>query len=133
MTLLHPSTAVALLAVALAANGCATADLPQRRPADDPSNPAAPEAPLAPLPSLSGLPASLASASPEAAPSGPVTYTCPMHPEVTRDAPGRCPTCGMNLVPRPKAEGGEPAPQMDHGGHTGHGAPGHDGHDGGAP
>ena len=26
-------------------------------------------------------------------------YTCPMHPEVVRDAPGKCPTCGMNLVP----------------------------------
>src|SRR5688572_7255986 len=26
-------------------------------------------------------------------------YTCPMHPEVIKDAPGRCPKCGMNLVP----------------------------------
>jgi hypothetical protein len=26
-------------------------------------------------------------------------YTCPMHPEVRRDGPGRCPTCGMNLEP----------------------------------
>ena len=25
-------------------------------------------------------------------------YTCPMHPEVTSAAPGRCPHCGMNLV-----------------------------------
>ncbi len=32
------------------------------------------------------------------------TYTCPMHPEVVSDAPGRCPTCGMNLVPQPKKE-----------------------------
>ena len=24
-------------------------------------------------------------------------YTCPMHPEVTRDAPGSCPICGMDL------------------------------------
>ena len=26
-------------------------------------------------------------------------YTCPMHPEIIRDAPGSCPICGMNLVP----------------------------------
>lgn len=24
-------------------------------------------------------------------------YSCPMHPEVVRDAPGKCPKCGMNL------------------------------------
>ncbi len=27
-------------------------------------------------------------------------YTCPMHPEVVRDAPGDCPICGMALEPR---------------------------------
>lgn len=26
-------------------------------------------------------------------------YTCPMHPEIVRDAPGSCPKCGMALVP----------------------------------
>jgi len=25
-------------------------------------------------------------------------YTCPMHPDVKSDKPGKCPTCGMNLV-----------------------------------
>lgn len=25
-------------------------------------------------------------------------YTCPMHPEVMKDAPGDCPKCGMKLV-----------------------------------
>ena len=25
------------------------------------------------------------------------TYTCPMHPEVMQDKPGKCPKCGMNL------------------------------------
>jgi multidrug efflux pump subunit AcrA (membrane-fusion protein) len=25
-------------------------------------------------------------------------YTCPMHPEVISDGPGKCPKCGMNLV-----------------------------------
>jgi hypothetical protein len=27
-------------------------------------------------------------------------YTCPMHPEVSSPTPGRCPKCGMDLVPR---------------------------------
>ena len=26
-------------------------------------------------------------------------YTCPMHPQIVRDAPGSCPICGMALVP----------------------------------
>jgi FtsP/CotA-like multicopper oxidase with cupredoxin domain len=29
---------------------------------------------------------------------GPVTYSCPMHPEVTSDEPGHCPECGMKLL-----------------------------------
>jgi Cu(I)/Ag(I) efflux system membrane fusion protein len=28
-------------------------------------------------------------------------YTCPMHPEVISDKPGKCPKCGMTLVPVP--------------------------------
>ncbi|MGH7916773.1 MAG: heavy metal translocating P-type ATPase, partial [Candidatus Binataceae bacterium] len=28
-----------------------------------------------------------------------IVYTCPMHPEVRRDAPGACPICGMALEP----------------------------------
>jgi hypothetical protein len=27
-------------------------------------------------------------------------YTCPMHPEVVQDHPGKCPKCGMDLVPK---------------------------------
>src|SRR3546814_8064709 len=26
-------------------------------------------------------------------------YTCPMHPDIVRDAPGSCPICGMALEP----------------------------------
>src|SRR3990167_9928719 len=25
-------------------------------------------------------------------------YTCPMHPEVSKNEPGKCPKCGMDLV-----------------------------------
>jgi Cu+-exporting ATPase len=34
----------------------------------------------------------------KAAPAN-VQYTCPMHPEIIRDAPGSCPICGMALEP----------------------------------
>lgn len=30
-------------------------------------------------------------------------YTCPMHPEIIRDAPGNCPICGMDLVLKDKS------------------------------
>ncbi len=33
-----------------------------------------------------------------------VEYTCPMHPQIIRDAPGTCPICGMDLV-RKETEG----------------------------
>jgi hypothetical protein len=48
------------------------------------------------------------SPSPEAsAPATPnqtkpdvATYVCPMHPEIVRKEPGKCPICGMKLVPK---------------------------------
>jgi Cu+-exporting ATPase len=39
-----------------------------------------------------------AAPAPASAPKG-AQYTCPMHPEVLKDAPGDCPICGMALVP----------------------------------
>ena len=53
-------------------------------------------------------------AMPEGA--GPVTYACPMHPEVTSDEPGRCPKCGMKLLAT--QPGSQPA--AGHEGHQGH-------------
>jgi P-type Cu+ transporter len=37
--------------------------------------------------------------------STPITYTCPMHPEIRRDRPGSCPICGMALEPVGVGEG----------------------------
>jgi hypothetical protein len=31
-------------------------------------------------------------------------YTCPMHPEVVKSKPGKCPKCGMKLEPKKEAE-----------------------------
>lgn len=37
-------------------------------------------------------------------PSQPTIYTCPMHPSIRQDHPGKCPLCGMNLVKVEPAE-----------------------------
>ena len=51
----------------------------------------------------------------KSAPSGPsdgIIWTCPMHPEIRRDAPGTCPICGMALEPlEPTLEEG-PNPEL---------------------
>jgi FtsP/CotA-like multicopper oxidase with cupredoxin domain/YHS domain-containing protein len=67
-------------------------------------------------------------------------YVCPMHPEVTSKEAGRCPKCGMKLVPKrttgtaSAARGQAPnATPHEHGGGSGHhhgGAGGHHGGDG---
>jgi Cu+-exporting ATPase len=44
--------------------------------------------------------ATKAKASVAAEPGQKTEWTCPMHPEVVRDAPGACPKCGMALEPR---------------------------------
>src|SRR5260221_13286917 len=50
---------------------------------------------------FSAEPERFAGAAKTAAPSAPpgTSWTCPMHPEVIRDAPGSCPICGMALEP----------------------------------
>src|SRR5262245_12044096 len=44
--------------------------------------------------------------------TGPVEYTCPMHPEIVRDAPGACPICGMALEPRTVTGDDQPNPEL---------------------
>src|SRR3989344_2302461 len=41
-------------------------------------------------------------------------YTCPMHPDIVRDAPGKCPGCGMDLILQTGAHASH------NGGHAGH-------------
>src|SRR5947199_3677807 len=40
-------------------------------------------------------------------------YTCVMHPEVIQDHPGKCPKCGMELVPMEK-ERKHPTSNIEH-------------------
>jgi hypothetical protein len=98
-------------AVAALVAACAT-EPPPRPVRLDPSNPAAAES----LPLTAGSlaqPSQPTSAAPPApaektdTPAGagtvdqhPTLYTCPMHPEVISDRPGKCPKCGMTLVPK---------------------------------
>jgi Cu+-exporting ATPase len=50
--------------------------------------------------------------SPQPMPKG-TQYTCPMHPEIVRDAPGACPICGMALEPMGVPTGEEgPNPEL---------------------
>src|SRR5436190_19812377 len=53
----------------------------------------------------------VAACSKTSAPSKPPDvdyYTCTMHPSVHAEVPGKCPICGMELVPVKKRDGGQP-------------------------
>jgi Cu+-exporting ATPase len=56
---------------------------------------------LAPATAAAPSPAPVRDRPAAPAPSAPsaTTYTCPMHPEIIRSAPGSCPICGMALEP----------------------------------
>jgi len=48
----------------------------------------------------------------EASAGTAASYTCPMHPEIVRDAPGACPICGMALEPRDVTAADEVNPEL---------------------
>jgi Cu2+-exporting ATPase len=63
---------------------------------------------------------------------GQQKFTCPMHPQIVQDGPGKCPICGMNLVPVEKQKVVEEDKHTGHGHmhHDGENPPmGHEGHD----
>jgi FtsP/CotA-like multicopper oxidase with cupredoxin domain len=73
---------------------------------------------------------------PTAEGEGPVTYTCPMHPQVVSERPGHCPDCGMKLLPAQlvaEAGGGHSHEgrhgHHDHSHHEHHGPSHHEHHD----
>lgn len=46
-------------------------------------------------------------------------FPCPLHPEIIKDVPGRCPKCGMNLVlvkahSQPEIHAGHPSHHVTH-------------------
>ena len=45
------------------------------------------------------------------APTGAI-WTCPMHPEIRREAPGSCPICGMALEPLEPSANEGPNPEL---------------------
>jgi hypothetical protein len=61
-------------------------------------HPASPDAPTTNPPRSQALPERSDSdqAQPDTRPGG---FTCSMHPQIHRSEPGRCPICGMQLVP----------------------------------
>ena len=56
--------------------------------------------------------ASSGSTAPPTAAKPGARYTCPMHPEIIRDAPGHCPICGMALEPVMPSAHDEESPEL---------------------
>jgi Cu+-exporting ATPase len=104
--------------VALGVGACVdtTLDTSRRHPANPSAHPAAPAPPPAALASGFDPFAAYSKDTAPAEPSDPATggvavvYTCPMHPEIVRNAPGNCPICGMKLVPKKPSQ--EPPPKV---------------------
>jgi len=51
---------------------------------------------------------------------GERTYSCPMHPEIRQAGPGRCPLCGMALVPVKAGQASRTDEKKEYDKHAGH-------------
>ena len=90
----HPASADAASSPMPAATGTLSQTTPSGSPPSEPMKPL--QADMGGMPGMAGM-------SGMSQPSASTAYVCPMHPEVTSNAPGKCPKCGMKLV----AKGGE--------------------------
>ncbi len=59
-----------------------------------------------------GIPASEPGVAEGGSPAVGVKYTCPMHPQIVRDAPGSCPICGMALEPMLPSAGDDDSTEL---------------------
>ena len=94
--------------------GCASQTFQIPLSDNDPANPNAPESTFSPRPNLlqAEVPVTAEQTPTEPTSStdlpttAPTMFTCPMHPEIVQSSLGRCPKCGMRLVPAepPKTE-----------------------------
>jgi hypothetical protein len=77
---------------------------PSAAPPSSPVSTTPPKAPSPPMPAPKAPPVApthdhAAMTNPAASAPAPIVYTCTMHPQVRMNAPGKCPICGMDLVP----------------------------------
>lgn len=88
--------------------GCASQTLQLPLSTNDPANPNAQESAFSPRPNLLQAEVPVTTEQPVTEPTStihppttapPTTYACPMHPEAVQSGPGKCPKCGMRLVP----------------------------------
>ncbi len=104
--------------IALFVAACAVQDAAPPLTAEHPASPHATSAPE-PAPTDTLVPSARPGLSGDSAAAEgargmrgtPDTYTCPMHPEIRAAKPGRCPKCGMDLVPLDSAASG---PEKSH-------------------
>ena len=107
------------LAVATFASACPTRTILPTLDESHPASSAAAEAPVSPPSATLERGATDERSEPQRPPAmmhnhgeqmgpaahrGAATYSCPMHPEVRQSSPGRCPKCGMTLVPQGNEE-----------------------------
>ena len=104
-----------LIVVAIFASACATRTILPTLDESHPASSVAAEAPVPPPSATLERGATDERSEPQRPPArthnhgeemghashrGAATYSCPMHPEVRQSSPGRCPKCGMTLVPQ---------------------------------